>query len=73
MRTKKRTPQLSFCTDEPTLVVASPEGKFLYLLPVEGFQLLEFVFEGRWYELRRDSYPSEEHFTLYEIQRLVGI
>jgi hypothetical protein len=49
------------------LVILAPNGKIEKTFEIAGLQSINFNLGGHWYELRRDAYPSEDLFTLYEI------
>jgi len=70
MRTKELNPKLFQGTE--TLGVLTAEGRVVKTFEIAGLQIVNFTLDGRWYEIRRNSYPSEDAFTLYEIIFISG-
>jgi hypothetical protein len=52
--------------------VMNPEGWILYSFSFDGFQSFNFNHGGYWYEVRRNTYPSDEDFSLYQITLIHG-
>jgi len=70
MRDATKDPRLIQGT--ATLAVVTAEHRVAMTFRTEGLQTVNFNLEGRWYEIRRNSYPSEDAFTIYEIIYIHG-
>lgn len=70
MRTKELN--LKLFQGIATLAVLTAEVRVAATFKIEGLQTVNFNLGGHWYEIRRNSYPSEDTFTLYEIVYVSG-
>jgi len=70
MRSEILTPKLRQGTE--TLIVLDGLNRVALTFKIDGLQTVNFNLGGHWYEIRRNSYPSEDAFTLYEIIYIHG-
>jgi len=70
MRNKELNPKLFQGTE--TLGVLTAEGRVVKTFEIAGLQIVNFNLDGRWYEIRRNIYPTDDTFSLYEIILVSG-
>jgi hypothetical protein len=70
MRTKELNPRL-FQGDK-TLAVLNAKGSVVETFTIEGLQSVNINIEGRWFEIRRNLFPTDATFSLYELILIHG-
>jgi hypothetical protein len=70
MRDATKDPKLIQGTE--TLAVLTAEGRVVKTFKIDGLQKVSFNLNGYWYEIRRNTYPTEDAFSLYQIIFISG-